>query len=222
MAAEKIRSALLGLKEKGKPVVVSMGDTAASGGYWVSTGAQKIVADPMTLTGSIGVFAVFPKLVDLREALSVGYGGYATEGELSDGAPWRETSAVRRHALKSSVDFVYRTFKSHVAEARNLALPDVERLAAGRVWTGRQALDLGLVDELGTLETAVKLAKEAAKLPSEAAVYHFDARAVRWWQPILSGFPAARAFFSKWMETEEMFESDTGRVQALVPLPSSL
>ena len=81
------------------------------------------------------------------EALSVGYGGYATEETLSDGAPWRETSSVRRHALKSSVDFVYRTFKSHVAEARNMALPDVERLAAGRVWTGRQALDLGLVED---------------------------------------------------------------------------
>lgn len=222
MAAEKIRSALLELKEKGKPVVVSMGDAAASGGYWVSTGAQKIVADPMTLTGSIGVFAVFPKLVDLREALSVGYGGYATEETLSDGAPWRETSSVRRHALKSSVDFVYRTFKSHVAEARNMALPDVERLAAGRVWTGRQALDLGLIDELGTLETAVTLAKDAAKLSPEAAVYHFDARAVRWWQPILSGFPAAQALFSKWNEAEEMLESETGRVQALAPLPSTL
>ncbi len=222
MAAEKIRSALLELKEKGKPVVVSMGDTAASGGYWVSTGAEKIVADPMTLTGSIGVFAVFPKLVDLREALSVGYGGYATEAALSDGEPWRDTSAVRRHALKSSVDFVYRTFKSHVAEARALPLPDVERLAAGRVWTGRQALDLGLVDELGTLETAVTLAKKVAKLPSQSAVYHFDVRAVRWWQPILSGFPAAQTLFSKWNEVEEVFGRETGRVQAFTPLPSSL
>lgn len=222
MAAEKIRSALLELKEKGKPVVVSMGDTAASGGYWVSTGAEKIVADPMTLTGSIGVFAVFPKLVDLREALSVGYGGYATEAALSDGEPWRDTSAVRRHALKSSVDFVYRTFKSHVAEARALPLPDVERLAAGRVWTGRQALDLGLVDELGTLETAVTLAKKVAKLPSQSAVYHFDVRAVRWWQPILSGFPAAQTLFSKWNEAEEVFGREMGRVQAFTPLPSSL
>lgn len=103
-----------------------------------------------------------------------------------------------------------------------MALPDVERLAAGRVWTGRQALDLGLVDELGTLETAVTLAKDAAKLSPEAAVYHFDARAVRWWQPILSGFPAAQALFSKWNEAEEMLESETGRVQALAPLPSTL
>lgn len=221
-AAEKIRSALLELKEKGKPVVVSMGDTAASGGYWVSTGAEKIVADPMTLTGSIGVFAVFPKLEGLREALVIGYGGYATEPALADGAPWRETSAVRRHALKSSVAFVYDTFKSHVAEARKMTLPDVEALAAGRVWTGRQALELGLVDELGTLEVAVARAKEAAKLAEGAPVYHFDARPTLWWRTILSGFPAAEALFTEWRATEELLGRDAGRVQALTPLPSSL
>jgi protease-4 len=153
-----------------KPVVASMGDVAASGGYLVASAAEAIVAEPSTLTGSIGVFALKPDLSGLLEKLHVAREAHprGQNAQLASVAkPW--TPAERR-AVERQVDVFYGLFLDRVAEGRKLAREEVERVAGGRVWTGRQALDRRLVDALGSLQDAVALARERAKLGPGAFV----------------------------------------------------
>ncbi|HEY6002461.1 MAG TPA: signal peptide peptidase SppA, partial [Anaeromyxobacter sp.] len=147
-----------------KPVIASMGDIAASGGYLVAVGAEAIVAEPSTLTGSIGVFALKPDLSGLLAKISVSREAYARgeNAQLSSVAkPW---SAAERKAVEKQVDVFYALFLERVAEGRKLARADVEPLAGGRVWTGKQAFDRRLVDRLGSLDDALALARARARL----------------------------------------------------------
>jgi protease-4 len=147
-----------------KPVIASMGDAAASGGYLVAVGADTIVAEPSTITGSIGVFAVKPDLSGLLAKLSVTREAFA-RGEnaqwMSVLKPW---TASERRAIDKQLDGFYRLFVDRVAEGRKLPRAEVEPLAGGRVWTGKQALDRRLVDRLGSVQDAIALAKERAGL----------------------------------------------------------
>jgi protease-4 len=147
-----------------KPVIASMGDVAASGGYLAAVGADVVVAEPSTLTGSIGVFALKPDLSGLLAKLSVSREAYA-RGENAQLAslakPW---TASERRAVEGQVEAFYRLFVDRVAEGRKLAPAEVEPLAGGRVWTGQQALERRLVDRLGSLEDALGLARERARL----------------------------------------------------------
>jgi len=152
----------IALTKKVKPVVVSMSDLAGSGGYWISMGANKIVAQPQTLTGSIGV--VFGKfnLKGLYEKM-----GVSTErmvfGEHADAfSPFRSFTPEERAAIKKQILWIYDRFLTKAAEGRDTTKEEVDTIGKGRVWTGRQALDLGLVDETGGLSRAVALAKELA------------------------------------------------------------
>jgi protease-4 len=150
---------------KKKPVVVSMGDLAASGGYLAAAGADAIVAEPSTLTGSIGVFAMKPDLSGLLEKAGVQRephqrGEKALVASLAK--PW---SPAERAALQAQIDDFYARFVGRVADGRRLSREAVEKVAQGRVWTGRQALERGLVDRLGGLSDAVDLARERAGLP---------------------------------------------------------
>ncbi len=153
-----------------KPVVASMGDYAASGGYLVAVGADAIVAEPSTLTGSIGVFAMKPDLSSLLAKLSIGRTAYArgrnAESE-SLAKPW---SASERGAIERQVKAFYRTFVERVAEGRKMSVSEVEAVAGGRVWTGALAHARRLVDRLGSLSDAIALARERAGLGSGAAV----------------------------------------------------
>lgn len=147
-----------------KPVVVSMGDYAASGGYYVSAYATKIVAQPNTLTGSIGVFGIYPNMQKLLEdKLGINFDGVNT-GRYSDfgdvSRPMREDEKV---IVQRGVDSIYRDFKSTVAKGRKLDPSLVDTIAQGRVWTGSQALAFGLVDTLGGLEDAISVATHLAK-----------------------------------------------------------
>jgi protease-4 len=147
-----------------KPVVASMGDAAASGGYLVAAGADAIVAEPSTLTGSIGVFALKPDLSGLLGKLSITREAYprGANAELASIAkPW---SASEREAVERQVEAFYRIFLERVAQGRGLTLEEVEPLAGGRVWTGRQAFERRLVDRLGSLDDAIALARERAGL----------------------------------------------------------
>jgi len=167
-ASEQILSAIRAAKAAGKPVVVSMGTYAASGGYWVASEASHIVAEPTTLTGSIGVFggkfAVGPALarygVDMRQ-LEVGstYAGAFGLGQ--------EFTPEERAAFAGWMDRIYETFVTRVAAGRKLPPERVREIARGRVWTGSQALRLGLVDELGGFYQAVDRAKALAKIEGE-------------------------------------------------------
>jgi protease-4 len=153
-----------------KPIVVFMGSVAASGGYYVTCAARHIVAGATTLTGSIGVIAgkvnlqgLFDKLGVHREILARG----ATASMPSAFAPYTEAEWV---ILRSWMEEIYHRFKARVAAGRKLSMEAVETIARGRVWTGRQALDYGLIDELGDFGTAVNKAKDLAGIPTEAAV----------------------------------------------------
>jgi protease-4 len=156
------------VRKGGKPVVASMGAVAASGGYYVSMGADAIVANPGTITGSIGV--VTGKLVarDLKERLGVGSDSVRTNANAdawSTNAPF----TPEQHAhVEAEADLFYTDFVQRVAQGRGLSVPEVEAVAQGRVWTGADALDRGLVDELGGLRTAIARAKVLAGLDADA------------------------------------------------------
>jgi protease-4 len=154
--------------ERGKPVIVSMGDVAASGGYYVAAPADKIVAEPATLTGSIGVLAgklVFSGLMKTLGISVDSVGRGANSGMFSIA---QDFSPQARAKLNAMLDETYAGFKDHVAAGRHLSADAVEAVAKGRVWSGEDAKANGLVDALGGYETALDLAREAAKLPENA------------------------------------------------------
>lgn len=147
-----------------KPVIVSMGSYAASGGYYISCPADAIVADRMTLTGSIGVFGIYLNTVDaLRNKLGITIDGVKTNTSSNMGVLGALTPAERASVMRG-VDKVYTTFTEHVAEGRNLPLEKVLDIAGGRVWTGADARDIGLVDVCGGLREAIAVAADKAEL----------------------------------------------------------
>lgn len=170
VAAELIRARLVEYKKKtGNPVIISMGDTAASGGYWIATAGDRIVADPLSITGSIGVFAMSVHAEGLREELKVGRGGYRTTPLADFGNPAAAPGDVERRLIEGGVSRTYADFKKLVAESRGMSVEEVERVAQGRVWTGAQAVKFGLADAQGGMDEALKLACREAKLPAETA-----------------------------------------------------
>ena len=171
VASEMIRRELELVRKAGKPVVVSMGDYAASGGYWVSLASDKIVADPVTVTGSIGVFGMMPTFEKSLEKLSVGSGGVSTTWLAKARDATQPMDSRFEDVMSLTVDRTYRNFIELVARARQLKTERVAELAQGRVYTGRQAQQLGLVDELGGIDVAVALAKKMAKLPETAEIF---------------------------------------------------
>jgi protease IV len=170
VASEVIWREVCRLREAGKPVVVSMGDVAASGGYWISSPADVIVALPATLTGSIGVLGGKLVVDTLLQRLGV------TTDTVQQGehalmySSRRGFSEDERARFAATVDAVYTDFLAKVAEGRGRPVADIEAVARGRVWTGRDALEAGLVDELGGLRDAVRIARERGSLPEDAPV----------------------------------------------------
>lgn len=168
-ASDQIWAAIERAKAAKKPVIVSMGAYAASGGYYVSTGADAIVAMPSTITGSIGVFT--GKFV-INEALNRYTGANLSEIEVggpfaSTYSPANRLTNAQRTALRASVERVYADFTGKVATGRKLPLARVQEIARGRVWTGTQAKEIGLVDSLGGLRTAIGTAKTLAKIEAK-------------------------------------------------------
>lgn len=162
-ASEQIRQELLALKAAGKPVVVSMGSLAASGGYWISASADYIFATPTTLTGSIGIFGMITTFEDSLASLGVHTDGVSTSewaglSVTRTLSPQIET-VIQRHIERGYLDFI-----SLVAKERKMTLEQVDNIAQGRVWSGKKALELGLVDELGDMEQAVAKAAKLADL----------------------------------------------------------
>ncbi|MBZ6377936.1 signal peptide peptidase SppA [Pacificimonas flava] len=161
-ASETIRQALLQARAEGLPVIARFGPVAASGGYWVATAADTVVAAPTSITGSIGVFMVLPTFEDTLAEIGVNADGVGTTPlsgapDLADGL-----SAPIEELLQLSVEDIYRRFVGIVAEARGLDPERVDEIAQGRVWSGGAARQLGLVDRFGSLEDAVAAAEEAA------------------------------------------------------------
>lgn len=162
-ASELIRQELELTQLAGKPVVISMGPTTASGGYWISCTADAIFAEPTTLTGSIGVFGILPTFEDSLESIGVTHDGVRTT-PLTSANPMTGISEATSRVLQAGTEHTYRRFLNLVARGRDLPLDKVESIAEGRVWLGTQALDRGLVDELGDRQAAIERAAELADL----------------------------------------------------------
>ena len=162
--SEQLRRALALIQSHGKPVVVSMGDVAASGGYWISSTADRIFAEAGTITGSIGAFAVTATFQDSAGALGVTTDGVRTHPLAGATNAFRPLDPGLRTIIQAGIDHTYDAFQARVAEGRGLPPEVVKGLAEGRVWSGQAAYDLGLVDTLGGLEEAIVEAARLAEL----------------------------------------------------------
>ena len=153
------------LTRQDKPVVVSFGDVAASGGYYIASGADSIFASPNTITGSIGVFGIIPNMQGFfNEKLGITFDGVKTANYADAGAVYRPLTEQEKKFIQAGVDRIYAQFKQRVAEGRKKDTAYIDSIAQGRVWSGEDALRLGLVDKLGGLQAAVESAARMAKV----------------------------------------------------------
>jgi len=200
-ASEKIRREIQALKEMGKTVVVSMGDVAASGGFWIAMGADEVWASPSTITGSIGVFGILPTFSRPLEKLGIhtdGVGTTAMAGKLRLDRP---LDPDLKRIFQQATERTYDDFINLVAQSRNMTTEAVNEVAQGRVWSGSQAKDRGLIDQAGTLQQAVDAAARIAGLGSdyqvvydewelsafEAFLFDMMGNAMAYFQPGISG-----------------------------------
>lgn len=163
-ASEEIHRQIQLTRDAGKPVVISMGSLAASGAYWIASGANRIVASPTTLTGSIGIFAAFPTFEQTAQSLGVSTDGLGTTSIADLGNPLRPIPDKTRASIQHLLEFGYDTFLERVSNGRGLTLEEARQSANGRVWTGQEAFARKLVDQLGSLDDAVKAAAEMVGL----------------------------------------------------------
>jgi len=207
LAAEQMWRALERAKQKGKPIVASFSDVAASGGYYVAAGADAIVSTGGALTGSIGVFALRPVLGEALKKIGINQ-VTLTRGRFAEFLLASEPLSAAAHArLQDVVMETYRLFVERVAEGRSLSVEAVDGVAQGRVWTGRQALELGLVDEIGGLHTAVARIKRMLDLDADDDV-------------TLVSFPGAQSFSEEIRDLMDARISAIGR--ARMPIPDKL
>ena len=225
--SELVRRELELTRAAGKPVVVSMGDVAASGGYWISMAADEVMADPATITGSIGVVAMLPTAEGAFDKLGIRAAGASTTW-LGTAYDLRTGLDPRlRTIIQSSVDHIYKDFITRVATARKTTPEKIDAVAQGRVWAGSQALVHGLVDRLGGLNDAVRVAAARAKLKEGHRVVYVEAppgRLDRWLQrfglstslgPLLE---EARSTLQGWQTTADA----AAMAASLSPLPAAL
>jgi protease-4 len=187
-----LRSVLRARNEHKLPVIASMGNYAASGGYWIASGCTKIVSQPLTITGSIGVLGGKVVFGDALEKLKINLGA-VSEGP--NGSLWSFTQGYSEHQwqiLQKNLDVIYDRFLQIVSQGRKLPLEHVKQIAKGRVWTGIEAKRYGLVDELGGIEKAIEVAKVHAKIPSEQAVK-------------VMPYPKPKSFFAR---LQDVYEGD--------------
>ena len=168
VASETIWRDVVFARDRGKPVIVSMGDVAGSGGYYIAAAADKIVAEPATLTGSIGVLAGKLVVADLLEKLGVSTDSAQVGANAAMFSPTTQFSAFAHDRLEAFLDAAYRGFKDHVAAGRHMTPEAVEAVAKGRIWSGEEAKANGLVDALGGYDVALRFAEQAAKIPPGA------------------------------------------------------
>ena len=184
-ASEQIWHAVKELKTK-KPVIVSMGDYAASGGYYISCVADTIVAEPTTLTGSIGIFGMIPNAKELSEKIGLTYDVVKTNKFADFGNIMRPFNEDEKTLMQMMITQGYDTFVSRCAEGRNMTKEAIEKVAEGRVWTGEAAKELGLVDELGGIDTALEIAVKKAGIEGYTVV----------------SYPAKQDFLSSLLDTK--------------------
>ncbi|HEX8442891.1 MAG TPA: signal peptide peptidase SppA [Allosphingosinicella sp.] len=174
-ASERIRRAVLDAKSTGLPVVISMGSVAASGGYWIATAGDTILAEPETITGSIGVFGILPSFEGALAKLGVGVDGIKTTPLSGEPDLLRGPSPEADRLIQTGIESTYRRFLSLVSAARKLPVERVNEIGQGRVWDGGAARQLGLVDRFGSLDDAIAEAARRAKLdPANATAVYLE------------------------------------------------
>jgi protease-4 len=174
-AAEIVRRECELVRKAGKPLVVSMSSVAASGGYWISTASDEIWAEPDTITGSIGIFGLFPTIdKPLAKYLGVHADGVGTTRFTNALQPDRPLDPAVADMVQQVIDFGYQEFLERVASARKMTPEQVDKIARGRIWSGQEAKRLGLVDELGGLDQALESAAKRAKLEKGYRVYYVE------------------------------------------------
>ena len=170
-ASEIVRREIELTRKSGKPVIVSMGSVAASGGYWIASAADEIWASPTTITGSIGIFGAFVTFENSLDSLGIHSDGVGTTKLADAFDPTRPLNPLIKDAWQQMIEHGYFRFIERVAEGRNMAPEDVEKIAQGRVWSGTAALKIGLVDNLGSLQEAVAAAAVRANLDDYEVSY---------------------------------------------------
>lgn len=171
LASDQILHAELALEHAGKPLVVSMAGVAASGGYWISMAADKIFASPSTITGSVGIFGMLPTFEKTLAWAGVHRDGVETSPLADFGDPLRPLDANAAKVFQQIVNHGYAEFTGHVSHYRDLPLTHVQAIAQGRVWSGRDAKRIGLIDQFGDLNTAVKAAAKMARISHYGVTY---------------------------------------------------
>ena len=164
VASDEIYNVLMDFKKTGRPLVAYFGSIAASGGYYVGCAADVIVSNPNTITGSIGVIAEFPVVKNLLKKIGVDFIVIKSRDKKDLGSPWREMTREEKKIIKSLIDETYKNFLKIVSESRNIPMDSLYKIADGRIFSGRQALKYGLVDTLGTIDTAIEILKQKAKI----------------------------------------------------------
>jgi protease-4 len=202
VASDTIWHETVRAKRAGKPVIVSMSDLAASGGYLVSMHADRIIAQPGTITGSIGVFGGKMIAAGLYDKLGISWDSVQQGQNAMMYSALQDYSPSERQRLEASLDRIYADFTSKVAEGRRLPKEKVLEIAKGRVWTGEDAKNLGLVDELGGFQSAIAAAKRAAKIPAAQDIN-------------LRTFPPSKTLFQALMDRLSGDESESSE-QSLV------
>jgi protease-4 len=153
------------LAKKNKPLIISMGDLAASGGYYISSAGDYIVANPTTITGSIGVFGLLWNAKDfLNNKIGINVHGYKTNKYADLGSLYRPITKFEKEKMQNLVEKTYRTFLTRVANGRNMTTAEVDSIGQGRVWSGLNAKEIGLVDKFGGLNDAIKIAAKRARI----------------------------------------------------------
>ena len=175
-ASEQIWHAVQRVKEAGIPVVVSMGDYAASGGYYISCGADYIYAEPTTLTGSIGIFGIIPNAAALRDKIGLDIDGISTNkhSDLETNLVFQGMNDEERALMQAMIERGYDLFTSRCAEGRHVTQDYIKSIGEGRVWLGNQGVRIGIVDELGNIDDAINKAVELAELDSYQLQYYPD------------------------------------------------
>lgn len=213
-ASEQIRREIAGLKKAGKPVVVSMGDLAASGGYWISMNADRIYADPSTITGSIGIFGLIPTFPRALDKIGVHSDGVGTTKFAGAFDVTRPLQPEVGQVIQTVIDKGYRDFTGRVANARKRSVEQIDEVARGRVWSGAQAKERGLVDDFGGLRVAIDDVARRAKLgkPGSYNVRYLEKDAPPF-AKLFSSFAGSR-IGAQWLQQSSFAQ---GLAQALLP-----
>ena len=216
-ASELIRQELLAAKEKGITIIASMGNVAASGGYWISANADEIWASHNTVTGSIGIFGIIPTFDRALNEIGINSDGVKTSTLDLSGNVAQPLDPALSRLMQQEIDYGYERFLNLVSKARNMSTEEVDKIAQGRVWAGSTALELGLIDNLGNLEEAIERAAKLAEIDEFTTYY--PSQELDWRQQLLESFSSVlKLFIPEMIRNNIIFKESINSLQEIETL----